>query len=157
MNKIVLKATHWDGRFFQLCKLIASWSEDQSRKIGSVILGPAHDIRATGYNGLPRGVSANIFARHDKTDGEKYFWFEHAERNAIYNAARAGTSIEGCVLYSTLFPCADCARAIVQSGIITLNTFASPENDPTYARSFKVATELMSEGGVEVRVFADDI
>lgn len=144
----------WDNRFFQLCALVASWSEDQSRKVGAVIVGPAREVRAMGFNGLPRGITGEIAARHDRTEGEKYLWFEHAERNAIYNAARSGTSIEACSMYTNLFPCADCARALIQSGIRQLNTYSHPEDDQYFMRSYQVAVELFREAGIELRVFA---
>lgn len=146
----------WDRRFFDVCNLLASWSEDQSRKVGAVIVGPANELRATGYNGLPRGVNGSVQDRHSRVNGEKYYWFEHAERNAIFNAARAGVSIERCRIYSSLFPCADCVRAIIQAGIIELNTFEIPSSDETYKRSFQVAFEMLMEAKVEVRLFVSD-
>ena len=144
----------WDRRFLDLCSMIANWSEDRSRKVGAVIVGRANEIRATGFNGLPRGISSSVDERHSRDGGEKYFWFEHAERNAIFNAARAGTSTEGCRMYSTLFPCADCARAIIQSGIVQLNTLQIPEFDETFSRSFDVAAMMLGEANVEVRLFS---
>jgi dCMP deaminase len=146
----------WDRRFFDLCELVASWSEDRSRKIGAVIVGPANEVRAIGFNGLPRGVDGDITDRHDRSEGEKYFWFEHAERNALFNAARAGVSTAGCRMYANLFPCADCVRAIIQCGLVELNTYAAPEADPTYSRSYDVARTMLGEAGVRVRIFDRD-
>lgn len=151
-----MKNNKWDIRFFNLAQEVASWSEDPSRKIGAVIVGSANQILSTGYNGLPRGVSDADANRSSKSDGEKYYWFEHAERNAIFNAARSGTALEGATIYSTLFPCADCARAIVQSGILVLKTRQIPDNDLTYSRSFEIAKEILSEGGVRVE-FVDEV
>ncbi len=148
--------TVWDKRFFELVDVVASWSEDTSRKIGAVIVGPSNEIRATGFNGLPRGVCAGDAERHSKEDGEKYYWYEHAERNAIFNAARIGVPLEGCIIYANLFPCADCARAIVQSGLKALKTYTPPESDPTYQRSFLVSKALLEEGGVELVYFDSD-
>jgi dCMP deaminase len=146
----------WDRRFFDLGRLVSSWSEDRSRKVGAVIVGPANDLRAIGYNGLPRGVRSNVEERHDRTANEKYYWFEHAERNAIYNAARSGIATEGCRLYTTLFPCADCARAIIQSGIVELNSFSPPESEEIFGRSFEVARSMFSEAKLLVRLFSED-
>jgi dCMP deaminase len=145
--------TKWDKRFFAVCDLVASWSEDQSRKVGAVIVGPGQEIRSTGYNGFPRGVKAEDPARHSKEGGEKYHWFEHAERNAIYNAARHGTGLQGCTLYANLFPCADCVRAIIQSGITHLKTYEMPPSDQTYARSFIVSMEMLREAGIAVSTY----
>lgn len=153
MKPEMVEMDKWDRRFFSVCDLVSSWSEERGRKVGAVIVGPANDIRSTGYNGLPRGINADVERRHQKSEGEKYFWFEHAERNAIYNAARSGTSIEGCTLYSSLFPCADCVRAIIQSGIAHLKTYSPPQSDPTFARSFEVSSEMLAEAGVRVSFF----
>jgi len=142
----------WDDRLFSLCRFIAGWSEDRSRKVGCVIIGTANEVRSIGFNGLPRGVMDKD-GRHSRESGEKYFWFEHAERNAIYNAARSGVSLSGCRMYCSHFPCADCARAIVQSGIAELLTFAPPERDQTFSRSYKIAEMILSEGGVKLRIF----
>jgi dCMP deaminase len=146
----------WDKRFFSLCKHVSTWSEDESRKVGSVIIGNAQEIRSTGYNGLPRGLNSDIAVRHEKLSGEKYFWYEHAERNAIYNAARIGVGLQNTTMYSSLFPCADCARAIVQSGITCLKTFKPPSDDPSYAHSFGVAEEILRESGIELITFDRD-
>jgi dCMP deaminase len=143
----------WDRRFFELCALIGSWSEDRSRQVGCVIVGRANEIRATGFNGLPRGVSGKIDQRHDSRNGEKYYWFEHAERNAIYNAARVGMPLEDCRLYVSLFPCADCARAMIQAGIVSVNTYPPPQNDRTYSRSFEVTIEMLQEAGVNIYLY----
>lgn len=143
----------WDRRFFQLAHLIGTWSEDKSRQIGAVVVGPANEVRSIGFNGLPRGVSAAIDSRHSREGGEKYYWFEHAERNAIYNAARVGIATGGCTLYSTLFPCSDCLRALVQSGVGTLKTFAPPADDAYYQRSFEVSLEIAGEAGLAILVY----
>lgn len=151
-----IRRKKWDRRFFELCHLVATWSEDKSRKVGAVIVGSANDIRAIGFNGLPRGVGALADERHSREKGEKYYWFEHAERNAIYNAARSGISTEGCRMYSSLFPCADCARGIIQSGIVELNSFEAPEADEVFRRSFEVAKTMFEEGKVQIRLFQPD-
>ena len=148
------KCSHWDARFFLLCDMIASWSEDTSRKVGSIVVGHSNEIRSTGYNGLPRGIDSSVSARHDRASDEKYLWFEHAERNAIYNAAGSGTATAGCRMYVNSFPCADCARAIIQCGITQLNTFEFDSTDEKFGRHFTVAEKMLLEGGVEIRKFA---
>jgi len=110
----------WDIRFLREAARIATWSKDRSTKVGCVIVGPSREIRSTGYNGFPRGVNDDVDERHARP--LKYAYCEHAERNAIYNAARVGIPLEGCTLYCaadklTGPPCVDCARACVQSGI----------------------------------------
>jgi dCMP deaminase len=153
MMHIESKKSKWDERFFQLCSLIATWSEDRRTKVGAVIVGPANEVRAIGYNGLPRGVSGEIDPRYSPEENEKYYWFEHAERNAIYNSARAGISTDGCRLYVSLFPCSDCARGIIQSGIVQVNTFcrSTPNKESDY--TFEVALTMFEEAHIELRLF----
>ena len=143
----------WDARFFALCYLVASWSEDTSRKVGSVIVGPANEIRSTGYNGFARQVSSTREERYSRAAGEKYLWFEHAERNAIYNLARTGASSDGCRMYASAYPCADCARAIIQSGIIELRTFPHDPTDEFFRIHYAVSVEMFLESGVNVSLY----
>ena len=107
-----------DHKFMELAYARARFSKDPSTQVGAIVVGPSGEDRASGYNGAPRGCSADEpgDARRD-TRPEKYFWFSHAELNAITNAARVGTPLEGCTIFVTHPPCMDCARAIVQAGI----------------------------------------
>jgi dCMP deaminase len=157
MSLATLSQNRWDRRFFEMCHLIGSWSEDKSRQIGCVIVGNANEVRAVGFNGLPRGVNGDVDTRHSREEGEKYHWFEHAERNAIYNAARIGVAVSGCRMYVTLYPCAECARAIIQTGITSVHTFAPPASDTFFSRSFEIAKTMLSEGGVEVIIHENDL
>jgi len=105
----------WDTTFMSMAYLIAMRSPDRSTQVGAVITSEDNVPIAMGYNGLPRGMDDNddLHVRP-----QKYFYFEHAERNAIYNAARAGVRMDlAHRLYVTWVPCADCARAIIQTGI----------------------------------------
>lgn len=140
----------WDRRFLELCDHIAGWSEDRDFQVGCVVVGPGHEIRSTGYNGLPRGVKDEDQSRFDRPSGEKFFWFEHAERNAIYNAARAGIDLSHCTLYVNRFPCADCGRAIIQSGIKHIYCPPIPESDGALDYSFQVSATMLEEAGIVV-------
>ena len=102
-------------KYLGLAGAVSLFSKDASTQVGALIIGPAGEVRGTGYNGAPRGSKADEDNRMHRP--EKYFWFEHAERNAIYNAARCGTPTDGCTMIITHPPCMDCARAIVQAGI----------------------------------------
>lgn len=146
-------ADKWDIRFFELCELIASWSEDASRKIGAVIVGPGNEVRATGFNGLPRGVKADRPERHSREGKQKYLWYEHAERNAIYNLVRSGCAGSSCVMYCNSFPCADCTRAIIQAGLSELRTFAPDFNDPNFGHHYAVSDTMLREAGVTLTLF----
>lgn len=150
------KESIWTGRFMSICNVVASWSEDRDRHVGAVIVGPAREIRATGYNGLPRGVKASDDTRFDRPSGEKFFWIEHAERNAIYNAARVGASLDKCTIYVNRYPCADCARAIIQSGISRVVSPPIPEFDGALDHSFSVSATLFAEADVLVEAVNPD-
>lgn len=142
-------STKWDTRFMELAGLVAQWSKDRSRKVGCVIVGADKSIVSTGYNGFPRGVNDDEEARHERP--AKYKWTEHAERNAIYNAARIGTALAGCSMYIPWYPCMDCARAIIQSGISELVCVEPNWNDPVWSSDFKDVPTILKEGGVTVR------
>jgi len=103
-------------KYMEIVDATAKLSKDASTKVGAIILGPSFEVRSLGYNGAPRGCAADEDDRGQQRP-EKYFWFSHAELNAITNAARVGTPLDGCSLIVTHPPCMDCARAIVQAGI----------------------------------------
>ncbi len=141
--------TDWETRFLRLAEHIGSWSKDRSTRVGCVIVGAHKEIRAIGYNGFPRRADDDLDARHERP--AKYKWTEHAERNAIYTAARAGIPIDGCTMYLPWFPCMECARAIVQSGISTLVAYPPDISHPTWGEDFRLAIALFKETGVDVR------
>jgi dCMP deaminase len=143
--------TDWDLRFLGLAEYIGTWSKDRSTRVGCVIVGEHKEIRAIGYNGFPRGVDDDLDDRHARP--VKYKWTEHAERNAIFNAARAGISIDGCAMYVPWFPCMECARAIVQSGIATLVAYRPDVSHPTWGEDFRLSITLFEETGVKVRFY----
>ena len=138
-----------------MAELVAKKSKDPSTQIGAVIVGPDNEIRSTGYNGMPRGCDDDVDGRYERP--EKYYWFEHAERNAIYNAARMGTSINECTMYLNCgIPCMDCARGIANSGIVRI--FAKRTDitkDGRWAEHSKRSLELFNELGVDVRYYDD--
>ena len=139
----------WDSRFMNLARHIATWSKDRSRQVGCVIVGPDNEIRAYGFNGFPRGVDDDAEGRHARP--AKYKWTEHAERNAIYNAARIGTPLQGCRMYLPWFPCMDCARAVVQSGIAELICERPDLSDPQWGGDFADVPLLLEEAEVRIR------
>jgi dCMP deaminase len=136
---------------------IASWSKDRGRHIAAVIVGPDNEIRSTGYNGIPRGVRDDVEERHSRETKEKFIWGAHAERNAIYNAARIGIPLKGCRIYSTHYPCVDCAIAIIQSGLIELIATKPDFNDPQWAESYKIAQIMLKEANIRVRYMDAEI
>lgn len=138
----------WDRRFLSLAVFVGRWSKDRSTGVGCIIVDENRNVRAVGYNGFPHGADDDVEDRHLRPT--KYFWTEHAERNAIYSAAQTGTSVHGCTMYLPWFPCMDCARAIVQSGISRLVAYQPDLKDETWGEQFSLAIELFQETGVHV-------
>ena len=111
----------WDEYFMGIAKLAAMRSKDPGTQVGACIVGEDNKILSIGYNGFPRGISDDEFpwAREAESDLDtKYMYVTHAELNAILNFR--GGSLAGAKIYVTLFPCNECAKAIVQSGIRTM-------------------------------------
>jgi dCMP deaminase len=144
----VARSKDWDSRLLSLAKFVGEWSKDRSRKVGCVIADSQYSIRSIGYNGFPRGANDSVDSRHARPD--KYLWTEHAERNAIYHAARIGIPLDGCTIYVPWFPCMDCARAIVQSGITTLVALKPDTKDAQWGEHFVAARALLKEAKVKV-------
>ncbi len=106
----------WDEYFMGVAKLSAMRSKDPATQVGACIVNEQKRIVGIGYNGFPRGVEDDDFP-WDKQDSwldSKYPYVVHAEPNAILNAT---VSLQNATLYVTLFPCNDCAKLIIQSGI----------------------------------------
>lgn len=153
-----VKANKWDRNFLELAEKVASWSKDRSTHVGAVIVGSRRRVLSLGYNGFPRGVDDTIEALHERP--EKYFWAEHGERNAIYNATE---SLEGATIYVSAWKsewcpkganggnlpiCMDCARAIVQVGIKRVVTWAPTFESPQWNDHISRTPELFRSAGV---------
>jgi dCMP deaminase len=141
---------NWNEYFMAMARFVAQKSKDPSVKVGVVIVGPDNEVRSTGYNGFPRGIDDNDPNRWDRP--AKYQWVEHAERNAVYNAARIGVSTKNCTAYMESPPCADCARALIQAGIMkVVVTTNNPFKDRAdWKQSIQFAMDLLAEAGVQV-------
>lgn len=142
-----------DAYYMRMARSAATGSKDHSRKVGAVVVGPEGEIRSTGYNGLPRRLNDLVPARHERP--AKYFWAEHAERNALYFAARVGSSVSGCTMYvwadRPVGICADCMRGLIQSGVkcVVMRPEEPPYDD--WMDSTRAALEMMDEAGIVLR------
>ena len=108
----------WDQYFMGIAKLSAMRSKDPHTSVGACIVGKDNKILSVGYNGMPQGCSDDIYPwDSDSSDPlqTKYLYVCHAELNALLNYT--GTNLKGAKIYTTLFPCNECAKAIIQSGI----------------------------------------
>jgi dCMP deaminase len=147
----------WDEYAFNLIGEIKKKSKDPSTKTGCLILNRDHKFVSAGFNGFPRGIEDDIKIVPERYETPaKYLWTEHAERNAIYGA---DGSLKDCIIYVPWWPCADCARGIIQSGIseVVLDGDSPEFNDEALKARWKdqhdVSKIMFEESGVMVRVF----
>ena len=106
---------NWDEYFMGIAMLAAKRSKDPSPQVGACIVSDDNIIISTGYNGMPKGCSDDEFPWDRTGEETKYPYVVHAELNAILNAS--GRDLRGSRIYVALFPCNECAKAIIQSGI----------------------------------------
>ena len=106
---------NWDEYFMGVAMLAARRSKDPNTQVGACIVSPENIIISTGYNGMPKGCSDDEFPWERTGEDTKYPYVVHAELNAILNAN--GRNLRGSRLYVALFPCNECAKAIIQSGV----------------------------------------
>ena len=147
----------WDARFMEMAEVIAGWAScyQQDRKIGAVIVKNKR-IVTTGYNGAPAGIKTCVERgeclrkKLGIASGTKHeiCYAIHAEQNAIIQAAKLGSSIEGATLYCTHQPCVICAKMIVNSGITRV----------VYKHGYpdEFAVQMLTEGGVQLERFIEE-
>ena len=105
----------WDSYFMGIALMSAQRSKDPNTQVGACIVDQNNVILTTGYNGFPKGCSDDEFPWDREGENTKYPYVVHAELNAILNAS--GKDLKGARIYVDLFPCNECAKAIIQSGI----------------------------------------
>jgi dCMP deaminase len=146
----------WVQYFRELAHTVKIKSKDKNTQIGAVIVGKDKEIVSTGYNSFPRGIDDTKDERQERP--EKYYWFEHAERNAIYNAARIGVSTKGTTMYlSCGVPCSDCARGIINAGITRIFCErGGGAKGVKWAESAERSWTMFDEAGVSVQFYDDE-
>lgn len=149
----------WDAFFISMSYLYSTRSSDPNTHVGCVIVDKYNVVVSGGYNGLPRGIGPFPNDSERLKRPAKYMWMEHGERNAIYNAGRLGKPLNDCRLYILGTPCADCARAIIQSGISEVVIHLEGEaawnalSENRWLESQKQSREMLTEAGVKVRLW----
>jgi dCMP deaminase len=137
----------WDQYFMGMAHLSALRSKDPSTQVGAVIVSAENKVVSIGYNGLPKGCSDDEYPweRDGNALESKYVYVVHAELNAILNAP---LSVQGCRLYVSLFPCNECAKAIIQAGIAEI-----VYEDDKYAQTdiVKASKRMLNSAGVHLR------
>jgi putative dCMP deaminase len=139
---------NWDEYFIGVAKLSAKRSKDPNTQVGACIVSEDNKILSMGYNGFPRGCSDEEFPWGKDLElsdpyNAKYLYSTHSELNAILNYR--GGSLEGSKIYVTLFPCNECAKAIIQAGIKTIIY-----EDDKYANSpsVRASKRMLNAAGV---------
>lgn len=139
----------WGGRILELAKLIASWSKDESTKVGAVITTETGRPISWGFNGMPIGIDDDVTERKERP--LKYKWMCHAERNAMDLASQSDLS--GCVMFVTFSPCSSCAQSIIQKGIKTVvvdSEFTADKMPERWKEDMLIAIEMLEEANVKV-------
>ena len=136
----------WDRRFLDMATLAASWSRDPSTKVGTVIADTQNRIVSLGFNGFPAGCSDDVSLYKNRE--RKYMRVVHAELNAIL---MAGSSAKECTLYCTLPPCAQCAAAAIQAGIVRVVFIRNDEREGRWGANWKEAKAMLIEADISVR------
>lgn len=148
------KPPTWDELFMGKVYEIARKSKDPRTKIGAVLVQKGH-APLEGFNGIPKGVD-DLSERMERP--EKYHWMEHAERNIINMAAKLGIPTSGGILYTQGLPCVDCARGVVNSGILEVVLHQQWEDISTkiiigrpWAEHYWRSKQMFDECGIKVR------
>ena len=141
----------WDEYFMGVALLAGKRSKDPNTQVGACIVDENNIILSTGYNGFPYGCSDDTFPWEREGDDTKYKYVVHAELNAILNAN--GKLLKGAKLYVDLFPCNECAKAIIQSGIKEVVYLY--DKYATTAETL-ASKRMLESSGVKTRQFKSD-
>lgn len=151
-----------DSTFMKRSQQLHCKSHDPHRQVGALIVGRDGLVLAEGTNAPPVALglskSESLAAINDDSSW-KYFVLEHAERNAIFAALTAGKDLRGATMYGTLYPCADCARAIVAAGIARVVVPAPSkdfERNAKWLQHYHFAHRIFELGGVEVELISEE-
>ena len=140
----------WDQYFMGVALIAAERSKDPNSQVGACIVDQENRIVSTGYNGAPRGYDDDkhmTWEREGDFLNTKYAYVAHSELNAILNSR---TPVRGCKLYVTLFPCNECAKAIIQAGITEL-VYLSDKYDQTASNI--ASKKMLDVCGVKYRKY----
>lgn len=139
----------WDQYFMGVAILSSKRSKDPNTQVGAVLVNEEKRIIGIGYNGFPRYIDDDLFPWNDNDDlsKSKYAYVVHAEANAILNAT---TNLAGSTLYVTLFPCHECVKLLIQSGVKKIVYFSDKYND---TESNVAAKKMLDAASINYRLF----
>ncbi|HWA63854.1 MAG TPA: deaminase [Caulobacteraceae bacterium] len=136
----------WTRRFLRLAREVASWSKDPKGGVGAVLVDERKRVIGLGFNGFPDRIPDDPALLADPD--EKLPRMIHAEMNAVLNATR---SVQGAALFTTLTPCAECAKLLIQAGVARIYRLPHPGHRHTrWTASFATAERILAEAGVPV-------
>ena len=144
----------WDEYFMGIALLSSLRSKDPNTKVGACIVDDDNKVVSIGYNGMPAGLDEEQLS-WNKGEGldSKYLYVCHAEFNAILNT-RNGASLRGCHLYVTLFPCNECTKAIIQTGIKEVIYLDNKYQDTT---GVQASLKMLKLAGVKIRKYEETV
>ena len=142
----------WDDYFMGLALLSAKRSKDPNTQVGACIVNTNNKIVSVGYNGMPMGCNDDVFpwGREGNDLDTKYPYVVHAELNAILNSK---VDLSGCTIYVTMFPCNECSKAIIQSGIKKMVYLTNKYPDSV---AVKASEKMLNSAGVECFKYETD-
>lgn len=136
----------WCDRFLRLAEEVASWSKDPKGGVGAVLVDERKRVIGLGFNGFPDRIPDDPALLADQA--AKLPRMIHAEVNAVLNAT---VPVHGATLFTTLAPCAECAKLLIQAGVVAVYRRPHPEHrHRRWAESFQIAETILNEAGVEV-------
>ena len=137
-------------KFFKLAVFQAElFSKDTVKKVCSLFIAPeTYQILSAGYNGMPRGIDETILERWERP--EKYKYIVHAETNGIFNACRNGVSLNDSICIVTMFPCSNCAKALIQVGVKEIITISPNFEHKRWGEDFKYSFEMLNEANLNL-------
>lgn len=152
-NVKVDEALYWDGYFMALAFVSAKRSKDPSTKVGACIVNEDKKVVSLGYNGMPKGNDEKFpWGRDAKSvKDNKYAYVIHAEINSILNT---NVSLKNCVMYTSLYPCSNCAKTIVQSGIKEIVYQEDKYHDEEDAH---ISREILRISGIKTRIIKTNV
>jgi len=134
----------WDKRFFSMAQDVQEWSKDPRRRVGALLVSPDRRSVSWGYNGLPSKLDDTMLEHLSREDKNRIII--HAEQNAIDNCP---SKVRGWTMYVTLFPCAQCAGALIQNGIKRVVTPPIDRNS-NWVQEMDMALVMLETVGIEV-------
>ncbi|WP_323039251.1 hypothetical protein [Gemmobacter sp.] len=143
----------WDRRWLSLVAMTSGWGAPGGTGVASAIVAPPDRLVSLGVNGLPPAIAPQ--PERLAPEGERAFWCEHSERAALYHALANGAGVRGATIYSSMFPCADCMRGIILSGLARVVVPASAQPSAAYRVSVGLARQMLDEAGIALSLVTD--